>query len=124
MQPNEGTSVTITCPIPENLLTGKENIKVVCVIDGKLIILETKLVEIDGVWCAKSIATHFSPYAMVVDSTNTLSNVGETTTPVPTQNPKTGQSNSMENILIVAIMSVVTLGVVSKKLKFKVVKKD
>jgi len=133
VQPNEGTSVTITCPIPESLLTNKDSIKVVCIIDGKLTVLETKVVLIDGVYCVEFTATHFSPYAMVVDSANELSNVGETanpavsaTTPVKhtiAKNPKTSGNNTVGIISIIAILSATTLGVVSKKRKFKVVRK-
>jgi len=131
VQPNEGTSVTIICPIPESLLANKDNVKVVCIIDGELKILETKVVEIDGVWCAEFTATHFSPYAMVVDAKNVLSNAGkitpEATTPtvtttVTTKNPITGD-NSLLPISIIAILLTTTLSVVSKKRKFKVVKK-
>jgi len=81
VQPAEGTSVTITCPIPESLLANKDKIKVVCLIDGKLTVLETKVVLIDGVYCVQFNATHFSPYAMVVDTANVLNN--------NTANPKT-----------------------------------
>ena len=112
VQPADGTYVTITCPIPENLLANKDKIKVVCLIDGKLTVLETKVVEIDGVWCVQFNATHFSPYAMVVDTTNALSN----TTPATT-NPKTEGNNPVG---IIAILSISTLGFVSKKRKFKV----
>ena len=118
VQPNEGTSVTITCPIPESLLADKDKVKVVCVIDDKLTVLETKLVEIDGVWCAEFTANHFSPYAMVVDTSNVLNNIDETAT---TQNPKAGE-NSAIPILIIAILSVATISIISKKSKFKVVK--
>ncbi len=56
VQPNEGTSVEITCPVPEDLLASKESVKVVCIIDGKLTVLETKLVQVDGVWCVVNIS--------------------------------------------------------------------
>ena len=123
VQPNTGTSVTITCPIPENLLANKDKVKVICVIDGKLTVLETKLVEIDGVWCARFTANHFSPYAMVVDTTTALSNVGNMTNKAATDttNPKTSD-NSATSISIITLMSVTALTVVSKKRKFKVVK--
>ena len=118
VQPNEGTSVTITCPIPESLLAEKDSVKVVCIIDSELTVLETKVIEIDGVWCAEFTANHFSPYAMVVDASNVLNNIDETAT---TQNPKTGD-NSATPISIIAILSVAIIAVVSKKRKFKVVK--
>jgi len=114
-QPNTGTSVVITCPIPESLIGSKNSIKVVCIIDGKLTVFETKIVFINGVYCVQFTATHFSPYAMVVDTSNVLNN--------NTVNPKTGGSNSVGTFSIIAILSVATLAVVNKKRKFKVVKK-
>ncbi len=113
VQPNSGTSVVITCPIPENLIANKDKIKVVCLIDGKLTILDTKIVLVNGVYCAQFKATHFSPYAMVVDKANELSN---------TTNPQTSGNDTVAAFSIIAILSVVTLAVVRKKYKFKVVK--
>ena len=77
----------------------------VCIIDGKLVVLETKIVEIDGVWCVEFTATHFSPYAMVVDTANVLNN------------------NTAGTFSIIAIISLTTLAIVSKKRKFKAFKR-
>ncbi len=54
---------------------------------------------------------------ILVDTTNTLSNIGKT----PERNPKTNE-NSQNNLFYFAIISAVTLVVVSKKRKFKAVK--
>jgi len=96
-------------------------------------ILETKIVLVDGVWCAEFTATHFSPYAMVVDKTAALSNIGKTTvpevvatpsaTPTTTKNPKSGGSNPIGTFTTIAILSAITIVVVNKKRKFKVLKK-
>lgn len=75
VQPSNGNSVEITCPIPDKLLADKDKITVVCIIDGKLTVLPTTLVQKNGVWCAVFRASHFSPYAFVVDSDNTLSSL-------------------------------------------------
>lgn len=117
VQPNERTSVTITCPIPEILLADKDYVKVVCIIDNKLTVLETKIILVDEVYCVEFKATHFSPYAMVVDTTNALNNVGSTTndTTSDNKNPITGQSNLVATLSIIAILSVLTLAVVNKK---------
>ena len=72
VQPNEGTSVKITIPIPEILLANKEKIVIVCVVDGKLQVLPTKVVLKDGVYCVVFTASHFSPYAFVVDKDGKL----------------------------------------------------
>jgi len=73
LQPQNGNMVTITCPIPEELLAYKDKIAVVCVVDGKLEVLHTGLLNKDGVWCVVFKASHFSPYAFVVDETGKLS---------------------------------------------------
>lgn len=74
VQPKDGTSVKITCPIPNNLLATKDSLKVVCVIDGKLTVLETTVVLVDGVYCVQFTANHFSPYALVVYNEKTTDN--------------------------------------------------
>jgi len=72
VQPKSGTSVEITYPIPTKLLANKDNIKIVCVIDGKLQILPTKVIQKNGVYCVVFTASHFSPYAFVVDKDGKL----------------------------------------------------
>ncbi len=68
---------------------------------------------------------------MVADTANALSNLGKTTPAVTTptvmvaattKNPKTGD-NSLFPISVIAILSVTTLTVVTRKRKFKLVKK-
>ena len=113
VQPNSGTSVIITCPIPENLLANKNKIKVVCLIGGKLTLLDTKIVLVNGVYCAQFTATHFSPYAMVVDKANELSN---------TTNPKTSENNTVWTFSVISILSVITFTIARKKRKFKIIK--
>jgi len=108
------------------LIANKDKIKVVCVIDGKLTVLETTIVLVDDVYCVRFTATHFSPYAMVVDAANTLSNLGKTTpavtTTATTKNPKTSESNPVRNLSAIVILSVATIAVVSKKRIIKLVK--
>ena len=118
VQPAAGTSVKITCPIPEELLTEKDSIKVVCIIDGKAVVLETKVVLINGVYCVEFTATHFSPYAFVVDKTNALSGIDSDTEDTDS-NPKTGQSNAVVALSSIAILSVATLTVASRKRKVR-----
>jgi len=68
---------------------------------------------------------------MVADTANALSNLGKTTPVVTTltvmvaattKNPKT-EDNSVLPISIISILSVTTLAVVTRKRKFKLVKK-
>ncbi len=72
VQPKEGTAVSIICPIPDSLKSQKDKIVVVCIIDGKLIILPTTLINENGVECAQFIANHFSPYGFVIDTDGKL----------------------------------------------------
>ncbi len=72
VQPKEGTSVVITCPVPEALLSDQENLVVVTVQNGELQVIPITLVTIDGVTCIRFTVTHFSPYAFAADSSNAL----------------------------------------------------
>ena len=72
VQPKDGTAVEITCPVPQELLSDKDDLFVVCVVDGKLHILPVKIVMKNGIPCAVFTATHFSPYAFVIDKDGKL----------------------------------------------------
>ena len=72
VQPKDGTAVEITCPVPKELLSDKDDLFVVCVVDGKLHILPVKIVMKNGVACAVFTASHFSPYAFVIDKDGKL----------------------------------------------------
>ncbi len=72
VQPKEGTAVIITCPLPTEMLVNMDKLVVVCVIDGKLQVLPVTLVTKEGVLCVQFTATHFSPYAIVIDKDNKL----------------------------------------------------
>ncbi|MFA5658963.1 MAG: InlB B-repeat-containing protein, partial [Oscillospiraceae bacterium] len=100
VQPAEGTSVKITCPIPEELLADKDSIRVVCIIDGKAIVLETKIIQIDDVYCVQFTASHFSPYAFVVDKANTLDNNVDDSEAEDGTNPKTGRALPATGIIL------------------------
>jgi len=67
VQPKDGTSVEITCPIPKELLSDKDNLFVTTVVNGKLQIIPVKVVIKNGVPCVVFTVTHFSPYAFVID---------------------------------------------------------
>ncbi|WOO34722.1 leucine-rich repeat protein [Anaerocolumna sp. AGMB13020] len=72
VQPAQGTSVRITCPIPTSLLPEKEKLLVVTVTNEKLQVLPAELTVKEGVSCLQFEAAHFSPYAFVVDSDGRL----------------------------------------------------
>ena len=72
VQPKEGTAVKITCPIPDSFLANKDRLFVVSLKDGKLEVLSTTVVTSDDAYCVEFTATHFSPYAFVVDMDGSL----------------------------------------------------
>ena len=72
VQPKEGTTVDIIVPVPDELQTYKDKLKVLCIIDNKLYVLPSMLVTEDGVECVQFTAKHFSPYSFVVDLYGTL----------------------------------------------------
>ncbi|HAN44058.1 MAG TPA: hypothetical protein DCP97_01565, partial [Ruminococcaceae bacterium] len=95
IQPMQGESVKFTIPIPTELLPDKEKVVVVRVINGKLEVLPTKLVQENSVYCVEFSADHFSPYALVVDKNNVLAGVaGSAASSAGTgkRNPGTGAS--------------------------------
>jgi LPXTG-motif cell wall-anchored protein len=79
---------------------------------------------VDASGIATFTISHCSDYfisSKTVDLSATA--VPEVTTPATAKNPKTGESNPIGTLSIFAILSVATLAVVSKKRKFKLIKK-
>ena len=84
IQDTTGITVSITIPIPDDLVEYAGNNKVAAVNDsGELEALKMKFTTIDGVKCVNFTATHFSPYTVYVDKGNLKSGVIDET-------PKTG----------------------------------
>ena len=102
VQPKEGTSVRITCPIPQELMAYKDKLAVVCIVNGELSVLQANVVKKGGVYYVEFEASHFSPYAFVVDETGAL-RAGLT---IPVEEvvnpPKTG-----DNATLVGVMTLV-----------------
>jgi hypothetical protein len=70
VEPKDGYAVTISLPIPEELLASKEQLKIAHrAADGTVTILSSELKQIDGVWYIVFKATEFSPYALVTGGT-------------------------------------------------------
>lgn len=65
-----GITVDITIPIPDALIAYGGNNKASGVVNNKLDKLSPKFTTIDGVSCITFRATHFSPYAIYVDTNN------------------------------------------------------
>lgn len=66
----DSLKVTITLPIPNDLVQYSGNNKIAYVSNGKLIPLKPKFTTINGVPCMTFVANHFSPYTIYVDTTN------------------------------------------------------
>lgn len=78
-----GLAVTITIPIPDDLVPYAGNNMAAGVVNGVLDPMAVKFTTIDGVPCMQFTATHFSPYAIYVNTNSLVSGVTDTT-------PKTG----------------------------------
>ena len=80
---SENLAVTITLPIPDDLVSYAGNNKAAAVINGQIDDKAVKFTTIDGVPCMTFTATHFSPYTIYVDTQNLTAGVTDMT-------PKTG----------------------------------
>ncbi len=85
----ESLAVTITIPIPDELLSYAGNNKVGVVVNGMLQERAVRFTTIDGVPCMTFTATHFSPYTIYVDTGNLVAGVTDST-------PKTGDGIAMK----------------------------
>lgn len=66
-EPSQGYAVTISLPIPENLIDKRTSLLVVHKSDdGTVTTLNSRLVQKNGVWYLVFEATEFSPYALVI----------------------------------------------------------
>ena len=62
--------VTVTLPIPEDLVQYAGNNKVGYVVNGKLVKISPKFTTINGVPCITFVAPHFSPYVIYADTSD------------------------------------------------------
>lgn len=93
--------VSVTLPIPDDLVPYAGNNRVAYVVNGKLVELNPKFTTINGVPCINFIAPHFSPYTIYVDTTNLTSSVSYT----PTSTPKTGDGLSVKWYISIALLA-------------------
>ncbi len=114
----DNISVTITLPIPDDLVDYAGNNKVAYVVNGKLLELKPQYVTIDGVACVKFTATHFSPYTIYVDTSNLTAGM------TPDDTPKTGDGISPKWFLAIglACIGIVMFSIRDKKVLPKPVK--
>ena len=62
--------VTVTLPLPEDLVQYAGNNKVGYVVNGKLVKISPKFTTINGVPCITFVAPHFSPYVIYADTSD------------------------------------------------------
>ena len=79
----DGLAVTITIPIPDDLVSYAGNNMAAAVINGEIDDKKVRFSTIDGVPCMTFTATHFSPYTIYVDTAHLLKGANDFT-------PKTG----------------------------------
>lgn len=101
----EDLSVSITLPIPDDLLPYAGNNKVAYVVNGKLVKLNPKFTTINGVPCMTFVAPHFSPYTIYVDTTDLSSSVTFT----PNSTPKTGDGLGIKWIISIGLLAMSVL---------------
>lgn len=101
----EDLSVSITLPIPDDLLSYAGNNKAAYVVNGKLVKLNPKFTTINGVPCINFVAPHFSPYTIYVDTTDLSSSVSFT----PNSTPKTGDGIGVKWIVSIGLLAMSVL---------------
>lgn len=79
IQDTTGMTVTITMPLPDALAGYAGNNKAGAVKNGEFETLNSRLTSIDNVACITFDATHFSPYAIYVETDNLTSGVIDAT---------------------------------------------
>lgn len=111
-----GISVTITMPLPDVLAGYAGNNKAGAVKNGAFEKLGSRLITIDNVPCISFVATHFSPYAIYVE-TNHL-----TASDVTDGSPKTGDPIHPKWFLAMGLAMLSILMFLGKGSKNKIVK--
>ena len=107
-----GLSVSITIPIPDELIQyGGNNLAGAVNSANKMEDLVARFTTIDGIGCITFTATHFSPYAIYVDTNNLVA--GQTMDATP----KTGDGIHPKWFLAIALacMSIAVFMVSDKK---------
>ena len=95
---SDNLAVTITLPIPDELVPYAGNNKAAAVINGAIDNKTVKFTTIDGVPCMTFTATHFSPYTIYVDTANLVAGAQDIT-------PKTGDGIAPKWFISIALMA-------------------
>lgn len=111
-----GITVTITMPLPDVMAGYAGNNKAMAVKNGTMEKLSSRLITIDKVPCISFEATHFSPYAIYVETNNlTAGGVSDTT-------PKTGDPIHPKWFLAIGLALLSVIMFLGKGSKNKIVK--
>ncbi len=110
-----GITVTVTLPIPDALAGYAGNNKAGAVKNGNFEKLNSRLTSIDNVACISFDATHFSPYAIYVETDNLTSGVTDVT-------PTTGDPIHPKWFLSIGLALLSVLMFFGKGSKNKIVK--
>lgn len=65
-----GLNVTVTIPIPDELIQYGGNVRAAAIENGQLQDLTVRFTTIDGIACMSFVPPHFSPYVIYVDTNN------------------------------------------------------
>ncbi|HAV00572.1 MAG TPA: hypothetical protein DCW47_05200 [Lachnospiraceae bacterium] len=95
----EGTSVSVTTPIPDDLAIYGGNAKVACTQGGVLEKLDPRFTVINGVPCMNFTCTHLTPYVIYVDTAN----LSDST--VLDSTPKTGDMIHPKWFLVIGLIA-------------------
>ena len=97
IQNSSDLKVSVTVPLPDELVQYAGNNKVASVVNGKLEVLPSKFTTINGVTCVNFVAGHFSPYTIFVDTSDLSASTTYTNT------PKTGDFTSVKWIVSIGL---------------------
>ncbi len=103
--------VTVTLPIPEDLVKYAGNNKVGYVVNGKLVKISPKFTTINGVPCITFVAPHFSPYVIYADTSDLSAGT------VLDSTPKTGDGIAPKWFLSMGLAAVAVFLFVKKDKK-------
>ena len=92
--------VTVTLPIPEDLVKYAGNNKVAYVVNGKLVNISPKFTTINGVPCITFVAPHFSPYVIYTDTSDLSAGT------VLDSTPKTGDGIAPKWFLCIGLAAI------------------
>ena len=65
-----GLNVTVTIPIPDEMIQYGGNVRAAAIENGQLEDLNVRFTTIDGIACMSFVPPHFSPYVIYVDTNN------------------------------------------------------